>query len=103
MLLKVNSSELISYLAKKDKRDKIEIEINYVRELGHKLERSNPSIVFDGDKYTIESFRCLCSEKITVSSTTITFEKSQVTKVISKNMPSLEISALLKKIEEEAR
>ena len=62
MLKQVDFAELIAYMAKQAPTDNIVIEISKVRELGHELEQKSSMIVFDGDKYSIESFmKKLCS------------------------------------------
>lgn len=100
MFHKISSAELISYLAERSASDKVSIEIKNIRHLGHQLETESPSVVFDGDKYSIESFRCLCSHEIKVSSTTITFDRSHVKirQIVTRYQPSYDIIKVLDKI-----
>ena len=98
MLKQVDFAELIAYMAKQDPTDQIVIEISKVRELGHELEQKFSTIVFDGDKYSIESFRRLSPKKIKVTHTEIIFDKrdASIKQIIARYQPSLDILSYLR-------
>lgn len=100
MLKQVDFAELIAYMAKQAPTDQIVIEISKVRELGHELEQKSSMIVFDGDKYSIESFRRLCPKKIKVTHTEIIFDKQDASmkQIIARYQPSSDILSYLRVI-----
>lgn len=100
MFKEINSSEIISYLANIEEEEEVTISIKRIRELGHKLENTYPYVSFDGDKYTIESFKQHCKSMITVTRTEIKINKSNevVHNVIARYQPSPLIVELLQKI-----
>lgn len=97
MLTEVDSAEIIAYLTKRSKKRKVIIRISLIRELGHKLEKASASIVFDGDKYTFESFRCLSPDNIQVTPTEIVINRKNkyIKQIIERYQPSPRIKLLL--------
>lgn len=102
MFTEVSSSEIISYLAKRSESDNIKIQITDLRQIGRKLEEKCPSVIFDGDKYSIESFRSLCSSEIKVSYTEIVFNRSKggVADILDRYQPEPSILQLLESLSE---
>ena len=96
----IDSSVLISYLAKKSKSDNVTISIKEIRKLGHDIEERYPSIIVDMDKYSIESFRIKSGGCVTVQGQEIQFVKTdKVVQVLLKNnQPSGRLAALLEEI-----
>ena len=96
----IDISELISYLAQKNKLENITISIKEIRELGHRIEELHPSIIVDMDKYTIESFRIKAKGYVKVNDQKISFNKTDkdVQILLSRNQPSETLNALLEEI-----
>ena len=103
MFNEVDSAEIIAYLANRSKKRKVVIKISRIRELGHKLEKASASIVFDGDKYSFESFRCLSPDNIQVTQTEVVINKKNkyVKQIIARYQPSHQVKSFLRGIRNE--
>lgn len=103
MFNEVDSAEIIAYLAKRSEKRKVVIKISRIRELGHKLEKASASIVFDGDKYSFESFRCLSPDNIQVTPTEIVINKKNkyVKQIIARYQPSPQVKSFLRDMRNE--
>lgn len=103
MFKEVDSAEIIAYLVKRSEKRKVVIKISRIRELGHKLEKASASIVFDGDKYSFESFRCLSPNNIKVTQTEIIINKRNkyVDQIIARYQPSSQIKSFLQNLRSE--
>lgn len=99
MFYRVDSAELISFFAKRSGRKSFRISIQEVRKRGHELEKESSLVIYDGDKYTIESFRCMCSRGIKVVNNIIIVDTTNkdVQQIIARYQPSEEIEKMLSK------
>ena len=96
----IDISVLISYLSQKNKSENIIISIQEIRKLGHAIEELHPSITFDMDKYSIESFRIKAKGSVSVNDNKISFNKTDkyVQVLLNNNQPSDTLNALLEEI-----
>ena len=96
----IDSSVLISYLAKKSKSDNVTISIKEIRKLGHDIEERHPSIIVDMDKYSIESFRIKSRGCVMVNRQEIRFVRTNkvVEMLLKNNQPTQGLDDLLEEI-----
>lgn len=96
----IDSSVLISYLAKKSKSDNVTISIKEIRKLGHDIEERYPSIIVDMDKYSIESFRIKSRGCVMVNRQEIRFVRTNkvVEMLLKNNQPTQGLDDLLEEI-----
>ena len=96
----IDSSVLISYLAKKSKSDNVTISIKEIRKLGHDIEERYPSVIVDMDKYSIESFRIKSKGCVMVHNQEIHFDRTDkyVQVLLRNNQPSDTLAVILKEL-----
>ena len=95
-----DSSVLISYLASESESDDVQINIQTMRTIGHMIEDEHPSIMFDMDKYSIESFRIKSRGSVVVTRHELKFSRvSEPVKIIlQRSKPSDRMSEIIKKV-----
>lgn len=93
MLVEIDSSEFISCIVKhefKGNEAEYAMSIKKLYNVANTIEREHPSIVVDINKFSIEAFRCRCSDAIKVSKESITIKVSNpiVQEIINRYQPS---------------